>query len=393
MVCRRSFDPLTCRLVLAEARTVQQGAKYVRPGLSHVAHIGLHHHLLPVSQTSHTVLILLQAALDLGTDLHRLTTSLFSETGKGAQKDGAVGAVKGLGKGIIGTVGAAAAVGLDLTTNVTSALGALGKVGQKTHSEPERLRLPRTIHHGGVVEEFHAERAHGQAILRKVCHEAAQAKWGNELQKAKELATLDISQMVSGSGADAREIGEHELYNDHHEVGEGQWLVLSDGHLLLVTGSDKLFSKKINLHLSWCEQLEDIEMLDAANNVLSIHLSHQSQGVDNRHTVEMRTPKDAAHMKQLLHEAMDVSPLEPWILPIVDGHLQPEGDYGYEHEEQAEVPDDLLLEPEPGPEPEQLSSTKKKGVGPGRKKGSCGCCGAPDKEEEADRARRKRNAA
>lgn len=76
------------------------------------------------------------AAKDMATDLHKIATSLFMNTAHGVASEGAVGLVKGLAHGLVETGGATAALGLDLTTNLTAAAGHILHLGMLYSSRP-----------------------------------------------------------------------------------------------------------------------------------------------------------------------------------------------------------------------------------------------------------------
>ena len=76
------------------------------------------------------------AAKDMATDLHKIATSLFVNTAHGVASEGAVGLVKGLAHGLVETGGATAALGLDLTTNLTAAAGHILHLGMLYSSRP-----------------------------------------------------------------------------------------------------------------------------------------------------------------------------------------------------------------------------------------------------------------
>ena len=48
-------------------------------------------------------------------------------------------------------------------------LGAIGKIGRSDH-HAARLRPPRVVRHGCVIEQFDTYRAQGQAMLHKLQH-------------------------------------------------------------------------------------------------------------------------------------------------------------------------------------------------------------------------------
>jgi vacuolar protein sorting-associated protein 13A/C len=161
-------------------------------------------------------------AHDFGHDLSKTVTSVFVAPVKGAKKDGASGFVKGIGKGVVQTGASGAALGVDLATNLTGALGHLlsNPLG---HADPDRTRLRRVAHRGGVIEHWNETRAQGQALLDAVrVHQAKHRKW-----------TIDVRRK-NGPLLD-----EDEYYNDHFEVADGNVLILADDHVLLIKRRDR----------------------------------------------------------------------------------------------------------------------------------------------------------
>ena len=161
-------------------------------------------------------------AHDFGHDLSKTVTSVFVAPVKGAKKDGASGFVKGVGKGVIQAGASGAALGMDLATNLTGALGHLlsNPLG---HPNPNRIRLRRVHHRGGVIEQWNETRAQGQALLDAVrVHQEKQRK-----------GTTDLRQK------DGPLLGVDEYYNDHFEVADGNVLILADDHVLLIKRRDR----------------------------------------------------------------------------------------------------------------------------------------------------------
>ena len=156
-------------------------------------------------------------AHDFGHDLSKTVTSIFVAPIKGAKKDGASGFVKGIGKGIVQTGASGAALGVDLAANLTGALSHLlsNPLG---HANPNRIRLRRVAHRGGVIEHWNDTRAKGQALLDVV-----------RVHQAKHLKMTIGVRRNNGPL-----LGMEEYYNDHFEVSNGNVLILADEHILLV---------------------------------------------------------------------------------------------------------------------------------------------------------------
>ena len=73
----------------------------------------------------------------------------------------------GLGKGVVQSGAGGAALGVDLATNLTGALGHLF-TNPLGHPDPQKIRVRRVVHRGGVIEEWNEARAHGQDMLDTV---------------------------------------------------------------------------------------------------------------------------------------------------------------------------------------------------------------------------------
>ena len=156
-------------------------------------------------------------AHDFGHDLCKTVTSIFVAPIKGAKTNGASGFVKGIGKGIVQTGVSGAALGVDLAANLTGALSHLlsNPLG---HSNPNRIRLRRVVHRGGVIEHWNETRAIGQALLDVV-----------RVHQAKHLNnTIDVRRKNGPL------LTMEEYYNDHFEVANGNVLILANEHILLV---------------------------------------------------------------------------------------------------------------------------------------------------------------
>jgi hypothetical protein len=195
-------------------------------------------------------------AHDLGSDLNKTMTSIFVAPMKGAKKDGAKGFVKGLGKGVVQSGAAGAALGVDLATNLTGALGHLFS-NPLGHPDHQKSRLRRVVHRGGVIEEWNETRSHGSDLLDHV-----------RLHQQKVLKTMHRK-----SSEDGPMLGVNEYYNDHFEVENGNILIISDEHILLVKEK-----KRSRMELSSRESMkgDKVELMwsvrvDSIKNAVRVH--------------------------------------------------------------------------------------------------------------------------
>ena len=313
-------------------------------------------------------------AHDFGHDLNKTVTSIFIAPVKGAQKDGASGFVKGIGKGLVQSGAAGAALGVDLASNLTGALGHLlsNPLG---HPNPPRIRLRRVVHRGGVLEHWNETRAKGQAMFDAV-----------RVHQAKHRKKMHQSRHQNGPN-----LGVGEYYNDHFEVKDHNVLILADDHVLLVkeekrsslmdmTARETRAAKENKVELLWSIRIDSIKnavrtvqyscctfccdacsfclqltltlllFLSVCARLLSavaapvvttqaVHVSDHFNGViltleSLANTIKWdalevpigcKNADDAKQIHTLLEDLADAPTGEPWAVPVVGEHLKPDG--------------------------------------------------------------------
>jgi len=108
---------------------------------------------------------LLYGFKDLGTGMFDGLSGIVTQPVKGARKEGALGFVKGLGRGFIG-MGIKPVVGaIDLVSRTTEGIRNTTTIGDK---ETERNRLPRHFGPDKILEEYTSKEAQGSYYLDNV---------------------------------------------------------------------------------------------------------------------------------------------------------------------------------------------------------------------------------
>ena len=270
----------------------------------------------------HTLLEGLQfAGEDLKHDLYKATTSIFVAPYHGAKEGGAVGFAKGLGEGVGQTAVGAASTVVDLTANLTAGLSHLLSA-PLSHDGAARLRLPRVVHRGGVVESLGLDRGNerrlkGQAIVDGLRHVG--------MMKEEFGMEVEGEEMV---------VGAEEYYNDHMETTQdGQWVLLTDQSLLLIDDADADETVSAE-EVKWRLRLHSIARVVQSVRGIAVHVDPTIlpdgtvvEAAPPRvvaYDIMMRTEAAASQLKTLLEAVVDAPVDEAWAVPVVGGHLRPE---------------------------------------------------------------------
>ncbi|XP_067839210.1 vacuolar protein sorting-associated protein 13A isoform X2 [Heptranchias perlo] len=91
-------------------------------------------------------------------------TGIVTKPIKGAQKEGAVGFFKGIGKGLVGAVARPTGGIIDLASSTFQGI----KRATETSEDVESLRPPRFIHEDGVIRPYRLREGTGMQILQKI---------------------------------------------------------------------------------------------------------------------------------------------------------------------------------------------------------------------------------
>ncbi|XP_032873462.1 vacuolar protein sorting-associated protein 13A isoform X1 [Amblyraja radiata] len=91
-------------------------------------------------------------------------TGIVTKPIKGAQKEGAVGFFKGIGKGLVGAVARPAGGIIDLASSTFQGI----RRATESSEDVESLRPPRFIHEDGVIRPYRLREAIGMQVLQKI---------------------------------------------------------------------------------------------------------------------------------------------------------------------------------------------------------------------------------
>jgi hypothetical protein len=223
------------------------------------------------------------AAEDFGVDLYRTVTSIFVAPVHGAMKGGAVGFLKGVGQGIGQTAVSATAIGVDLAANITAGLGKLLELPMRDR-EPQPLRMSRVVRHGEVLEIYDSQRVAGQKTMQRLDH-------------------LDT----------------HERYADHYELPTGQWIVLTNIRVALLSSKVKQL---------WAIRLDAITGYGVDGDKLTIQfdvvLSPGNSGVQEVECCSNRTAGWTSKPEQIKDVIQMIGTDDgPTMMATWSGHLNP----------------------------------------------------------------------